>query len=469
MTSNADISASTPAPPPPAPVLRERVLAASSWAMFGHAAVMLLRLVSNLIMTRLLAPELFGLMAVTISITVIVTLLSDVGIRQAVIQSKRGESREMLATAFTVQFVRGLVIWLVCIGVAVAIDQLARSGMFAPDSVYASPDLMGVIILVTATSVISGLESTKMMLADRSLNLKRVALIEVFALVASITVMVALASVWRNIWPLIAGVWVASLVTLVLSHAWLRGHRDRLGWDPDCAREIANVGRWIFFASALYVLSSNGDRLMLGAWTTQAQLGFYAIALTLAQAVEAALGKLTMSVALPAFSEVVRREPQDLPRVFWKMRLPLDAATLAASGLLFGLGSLVVELLYDDRYREAGRILEILACALFFVRFGVSVSAYIAMGTTRYTTVINFVRMVALFAALPLGYHLWGLDGAYWAIALYQAAMLPLYYVYSRRHGLWSWRREALLLPVWLAAWAAGWAISSLARSSLAG
>ncbi len=444
--------------------LRARILSAASWSMIGFAGLQVLRLASNLIMTRLLAPELFGMMAVTMSITIVAALLSDVGIRQAVVQSKRGDSPEMLGTAFTIQAVRGVFIWLGCIVVALVLDQLRRRGAFAPDTVYASPDLMWVIIIATATSVTNGLDSTKLMLADRTLDLKRASLIEVIALFLTIVVMVSLASVWRNIWPLLIGTHVGALVTLVLSHLWLRGHRDRLHWDPDCAREIMRIGRWILASSALYVLSSNGDRLMLAAWLTQAQLGFYAIALTLAQAVELAVARLTLSVAVPAFAEVMRRNPAELPKVFWKLRLPLDGLALAVSGLLFGLGQVIVSALYDPRYHEAGRILQILGCALVLTRYGVSVSAYIAMGTTKYMPIANLVKLIALFTAMPLGFHLWGVTGVYWAVALHQAATLPLYYYFNRRHGLWSWRKEAMVLPIWPVAWAVGWLIAQAAH-----
>ncbi len=432
--------------------------------MGGYALVQLLRLTSSLTMTRLLAPDLFGLMAVTISITVVVSLLSDVGIRQAIVQSKRGESPEMLHTAFTVQVIRGFLIWGVCLIIALVLDRLRVVGAFDPASVYASPDLPMVIALVTATSVWNGLDSTKLMLADRALDLKRPAMIEIIALASTILVMVLLAQTWKNVWPLIIGAHVGSLVTLVLSHLWMRGPRDHFGWNADCAREIMHIGRWILASSALYVLSSNGDRLMLGAWATQAQLGFYAIALTLAQAVELAVGKLTVSVAVPAFSEVMRRDPAELPKVFWKMRWPLDAVALGVSGLLFGLGHVIVGVLYDSRYQEAGLILEVLACALVLTRYGVSFSAYIAMGTTKYMPVINLVKLVALFVSMPLAHHFFGLTGVYWAIALHLAATLPLYYIYNRRHGLWSWRNEIMLLAIWPAGWAVGALVSVAAR-----
>jgi O-antigen/teichoic acid export membrane protein len=432
--------------------------------MLAYVGLQVLRLASNLVLTRLLAPELFGLMAVTISLVIIVTLLSDVGIRQAVVQSRRGESPAMLSTAFTMQFARSWAIWLVCVAVAFVIDAMARRGAFAPGTVYASPELLLLTVLVTASAVTTGLESTKLMLADRWLNLKRASIIEVVSMVVTAVVMVTLASVWKSIWPLVIGVHTSALVTTLLSHLWLHGPRDRFGWDADCAREIARFGRWILLASGLFVLSTNADRLLLGAWVSQAQLGFYVIALTLSQVVEAAMNKLMQSVAMPAFSEVVRRNPDDLPRAHWRVRLPLDAVTLVASGLLFALGGVVIDLLYDPRYRDAGHILEILGCSLVLLRYNISFSAYVAMGRTEYTTIVNGVRLIGLLVAMPLGWYTGGLEGVYWGIALHTVAKLPVYYVLNRRHGLWHWGRELTLLPLWPCAWLFGWAVAAQVR-----
>ena len=114
--------------------------------------------------------ELFGLMALTTAIGVVVSLLADIGIRQAVVQSKRGDSPEMLDTAWTMQIIRGVLIWLVCIVIAFVLDRLQVNGVLASDSVYGSPQLPMVIVAVTFSIVISGFASTKLLIADRSLD-----------------------------------------------------------------------------------------------------------------------------------------------------------------------------------------------------------------------------------------------------------------------------------------------------------
>ena len=67
-----------------------------------------LRLVSNLILTRLLFPEAFGLMALVQVFIAGLNMFSDAGIRTAIIRHTRGDDPDFLNTAWTIQIIRGM-------------------------------------------------------------------------------------------------------------------------------------------------------------------------------------------------------------------------------------------------------------------------------------------------------------------------------------------------------------------------
>ena len=69
--------------------LRTRILQAAGWSMMGYISGYGLRLVSSLIMTRLLVPEMFGVMAVATIVQMVAANLCDVGLRQAVPARRR--------------------------------------------------------------------------------------------------------------------------------------------------------------------------------------------------------------------------------------------------------------------------------------------------------------------------------------------------------------------------------------------
>ncbi|MEM9567949.1 MAG: oligosaccharide flippase family protein, partial [Cyanobacteria bacterium P01_E01_bin.34] len=88
------------------------------WTVAAFGSQQVLRFASNLILTRLLIPEFFGLMALVNSLRLGLELFSDVGIGQNIIQSPRGEDPLFLNTAWSIQIIRGILLWLACWAIA---------------------------------------------------------------------------------------------------------------------------------------------------------------------------------------------------------------------------------------------------------------------------------------------------------------------------------------------------------------
>jgi O-antigen/teichoic acid export membrane protein len=435
---------------------RSRVLQAGTLSLLVHLVGQALRVVSSLVMTRLLAPEMFGVIALASAVQVTISLLSDIGLRQAVIQSPRGDRQEMLNTAWTLQIVRGWLIWLTCSVVALTLPAIVAWGWLPRGSVYAASELPWVIVAASFTAVIVGFQSTKSYTADRALSVRRQLAIEVVSQVVGLIVTLALGWWTRSIWSMVIGGMVGAMVTVLLGHAFLLGPPDRLAWDIGSVRELLRYGRWVLASSLLYVLASNGDRLMLGAWVDASTLGLYALALNLASMVDGAVGRLLAGVAMPALSEVARHDRTRLRSVYFRLRLPLDLALVAVSGLLFAAGSPIVALLYDSRYAPAGQMLQVLSISLLFTRFGLAGSAYLALGEPQNLTWMHAVKLLALFIAMPVAFYVFGMQGLLFAVALHAASTLPMIYYFNRRHDLNSLRFELLVLLAWPVGYGAG-------------
>ena len=69
---------------------------------------LVVRFGSNVLLTRLLQPEVFGLMAMVQLIHFSLHMLADVGLSQAVTSDARGDDDDFLNTVWSMQVVRGL-------------------------------------------------------------------------------------------------------------------------------------------------------------------------------------------------------------------------------------------------------------------------------------------------------------------------------------------------------------------------
>ena len=104
------MTATPAATPAAAPSLAARALRASAITMGGFVASQALRLASNLVLTRLLFPEAFGLMALVTVFVMALVMLSDIGTGPAIMGSRRGDDPAFLDTAWTIQILRGAIL-----------------------------------------------------------------------------------------------------------------------------------------------------------------------------------------------------------------------------------------------------------------------------------------------------------------------------------------------------------------------
>lgn len=442
----------------PAGGLRARVLAAGGWTVAGFALSQAIRFGANLVMTRLLVPEMFGVMAIATMVMYGLALFSDAGLRQSVVQSRRGREAAFLNTAWTIQIARGFVIWAAAL--VVALGFVLLDAIVPPASVYADPSLPYVIAIVSLSAIIGGFESTKVLEASRTLSLGRLTQIELAAQLFGLACMIGWALVERSIWALVAGALGAAALRALLSHAWLPGEANRWRWESAAGREILAVGKWIFAASVLGFLVNSADRLILGALVNSAVLGVYAIAFLLFNAVEQVLVKIVGDVSFPALSELARERPAALRSAYYRFHLAVGLPACFAAGLLVVAAEPLVAVLYDARYAEAGWMLQILAVALVTLPFRVATQCFVVLGEPRQMSAIGAIRLVALCVAVPLGWHFFGLAGALWAIVLSYFSTLPTTLAFVVRHRLFDAANELALFPALAAGLAAGLALS---------
>jgi O-antigen/teichoic acid export membrane protein len=420
---------------------------ATAWVFASHFASQLLRLISNLVLTRLLVPDMFGLMAVVNMLIFGLHMISDVGLPQNLIQSKRGNDQAFLDTVWSMQILRGVLMALLALCLALGVYLLGQANYWPAQVVYANAQLPYLIAVCALVAVIEGCSSTNVAMANRNLDLGRVSVQVFVGQIVGIVVMVIFALIYKSVWALVAGNFCGSVVRVILSHTIFPGVKNRFRLDRSSVREIFNFGQWIFLSSILGFLAAGGDRLILGGLVSAEVLGLYSIAFFIVGAIQEVFGKIMSSVAFPVLSEVVRDRPQDLKKTYYKFRLYFDIPILFATGMLFTSGHWLVDFFYDERYRYAGHMLTILSVGLFEIRYGLAGQCYMAMGKPKLMVLVIVCRVVALFGVMPLAFAAYGLDGALWVAGTSVLATLPVTFFYKVQYQLFDWRRELMVLP----------------------
>lgn len=437
--------------------LRQRLLGAARWTLFGHFAGQLLRFSSNLILTRLLAPDLFGVMSVGYMVFTGLTMVSDLGLSAVVSRSRRGDESKFLNVVWVTQIARGLLMTLIALTLSAALALGIAKALLPSHSVYADPRLPGLLAVISLYGIFSGLESTKSLWARRHLSLTALVKLDLIAQLGTTAFILTWAWIDPSIWALGFG-WIFGVaVRTALSHWKLPGPGNRFEWERSAFSEIIEFGKWALVSSPISFLLTSGDRLILGVLFDANDMGFYAIALLLITTVQSVVLRITGQSVQPALSEVVRQKPQELKRTLYRIRLPLDIVCAVPAGALLLLGDLVVKLLYDNRYQPAGWMLSVLALTLCMTQFNVFDQCLIALGRIKQLSALNFLRLFALYALIPLFFFAWGVKGA--VIAVPSAAFVNtiLLLCMQARMGLLNLKHEFRLLPLFGAGVLLGW------------
>lgn len=408
--------------------LKQLALRGSLWTLFSYGTSQALRLGSNLILTRLLVPEVFGLMALVQVFIIGLGLFSDIGITPSIVQNRRGEEPEFLNTAWTLQVIRGFGLWLGCCALAVPVAFL-----------YEERRLLWLLPVVGLSPAIRGFVSTDLPLLQRRLAIPT---LSVHALGSqAIGLSVTLILVWFNptIWALVIGNnLISSVVFTVWSHYLTSSPVNRFTWERSAVKELFSFGKWIFVSTAMTFLASQADRLLLGKLLSFTLLGIYTVAFTFADLPREIVKRVSATVIFPVISR-----KKELPRSHLRAMI-LEKRQLVLLGLALGLtvlsgfGDLAISVLYSDEYHSAGWMLSVLALGLWpHLLAQTMFPALLAIGKPRYSAYAQFFKFLYMIVALPLGYHLMGVAGTVIAVALND---LPFYTAIS--YGLW---REGLL------------------------
>lgn len=440
--------------------LKSRAKKSTVLITIGYVASQSLRLISNLILTRLLVPEMFGLMAIVTVCINGIAMFSDIGLQQNIVQSKNGEKKEFLNTAWTIQVIRGIVVFLIAIVLACLLGVFSENSFFPDNSVYSEPELPFLLALMSISSVISGFNSINIQVLNRKLILHKIISIELISQFIALLVMVLTAYFWREVWVLVLASLVSATVKMTLSHHPSLGNRPSFDLNKVYVHEILSFGKWIFFGSIVGFFLAQGDRLILGGLISSETLGIYSIAFFIANSSKEALKRLVNSVFYPMFSELVRENPTNLANAYYKLRLRVDFITMSMAGLMCGGGGLIISWLYDDRYLEAGWMFEYLSISIIFVGYSLAGACLMARGDSKSNTILILIAMLSLYISLPIAYEFYGLKGAILAIALFYAVDLPATFYMMKREGLLNIKKEFSMLPLFPAFYYIGHTIS---------
>ena len=417
--------------------LEGKAVTATIWTVASYGSTQLLRFVNSAILTRLLIPSAFGEMTLVSTIVIGMTMLSDIGLEPSVIQSKRGDEAAFLNTAWSIQAVRGCILWIIVVALAWPASRL-----------YNNSRLAYVLPVLALSTLLTGLSSTNLLTLTRHMGVRRLFAIDLSVQLVTILVTVAWALRWPSVWALVAGNVVGNIYKVALSHfrPVTPGIRNRFCWDRSSLLEIVHFGKWIFLGTAFWFFATQSDRLILGKLVPLSMLGIYGIAYSLSDMPRGVINAFSVKVGYPFVARII-----DLPLPeFRKRYLRYRCFALLAGGLILSFtvtwGDWAMVKVYPLRYATGAWMVPILGAGLWQTLLHQTTAPVLySLGKSKYAAIGNCCYCASIVLGVPLAFHWFHLVGAVIAVA---AGDFPLYLVIlfgATREGIRPIRQDLLL------------------------
>ncbi|GAB4384650.1 MAG: hypothetical protein Kow00121_48440 [Elainellaceae cyanobacterium] len=418
--------------------LKKLVFRGAFWTLINYGGSQVLRLGGNLLLTRLLFPEFFGLMALVNIFIMGLALFSDVGIGVSVIQNKQGDQPSFFHTAWTIQVIRGIGLWFICLLLAYPMSQF-----------YGEPQLAWLIPVVGITTILEGFSSAAIFLLERRLAVKKLAIMQLVAQLIQVTVMLIWAVFSPTLWALVGGGLVASVVKLIWSHHLIPGHTDRFAWEQEVVQEIFTLGRWVFISTAFTFMAEQADRLLLGKLFPLDLLGVYGVALMMSDVPRQVAVSMSGKVIFPTVSKMTDIPRHELRAKILHHRKFLLLLLVFGMAILVSFGDFLILFLYDERYADAAWMLPILALGIWPRLLCATIEAsLVAIGKVHYSAIGNFTRLTFTVVGILVGFAWLGNFGAILAVALNDLVyyLVVNYGLYRERIGCFTQDVKATVL-----------------------
>ena len=347
-----------------------------------------------MILSRLLPPQVFGLMAMIAALTEALDQIKDFGLSAATIQ-KTEITHEQVTALF----------WINCaIGAAVAVLLFAGSPYIA--QFYGQPELIDVTRWLALAFILSGATTQHWALLRRQMRFRATATIDVGSELIGMATAIVAALAGAGLWALVAQRLAYSASGMVAS--WILS-----GWRPGRPARCTGLKSLLLFGGSMTgngiinILARGIDQILIGRVWGPLPLGLYERAYKLLMNPINTVTVPLYSVGMPALSRL-HQDPERYRRAYVSLSEKLAMVSVPGAALMMATPDWIVTLLLGEQWHASAPILAWLgvAAALLPVCF-ITGLLFVTQDRTpellRVGVYSSTISVVSILIGLPYG------------------------------------------------------------------
>lgn len=364
------------------------------WRFAERCGAQLVQFIVSIVLARLLAPEVYGTIALITVITTILNVFVDSGMGSALIQKKDADSVDFS----TVFYFNMFVCIVLYVGLFISSPWIAHF--------YKDATLIPVIRVLGLTIVISGVKNIQQSYVSKTMQFKRFFFSTLGGTIGAAVIGIWMAFKGFGVWALVTQqIFNATVDTLIL---WITVKwRPKRQFSFERLKGLFSYG-WKLLASALLdTVYTNLRQLIIGRMYTSSDLAFYNRGKQFPDLIITNINTSIDSVLLPTMSQ----EQDNVERVKAMTRRAIKTSTYIMAPLMMGLAfcaTPVISLILTDKWLACVPYMQIFCItSMFYPVHTANLNAIKAMGRSdlflKLEIVKKVVGMVLLLSTMWFG------------------------------------------------------------------
>lgn len=423
--------------------LRTKAISGTTWMLVAQLGRQVTQLVTITILSRLLSPGDFGLMAMVTAVTSLGVVISNFGTASALVQRKELPPA-MIDSVFWFNAGLGSLITSSCILLSPLIAYF-----------YREPQVRDLIAVVGLSFMITALGTIPRGLLQRKMAFRHIAGSEILAVFTSSLVGIGSALLGCGVWSLVYQYLTLTTISSLMYWLWSRW-RPHFYFHWNDVQAIRSFGLYLTGWQLVTYVARNADYLLIGRYLGSQPLGYYMLAYRIMLYPLLNLSEVINRVSLSALSQV-QNDPIRFQRAYLKIITPI---AIVVFPLMLGLTVLTkpfVLTMFGAQWLPGATLLMILAPV------GMLQSIYTTIGPIFESKArpdiyfrFNIVYTFVVVAGFCIGLR-WGTVGVATSYALtvtcffYPGMNLALRLAGLTFHDLWVHIRGAFLSAITMA------------------
>lgn len=367
--------------------LKSQSLKSGFWSVISQIFNFSFKLISLAVLSRMLKPEDFGLIAMCTTISGFVTVFSDIGLTTSTIQSDNLDSQKF-NSVYLLNFRIGFLLTIVFILISPIMAWF-----------YNDERLLLIGIFSSFSFFLSGISSQFLALLKKIMEFKTLAIATIFASLLELSTCLILAKLGYGYWSLIIGFLVNGLFLAIFLIFKFKWYPSTFIWTNEI-KSFLHFGKFITFFDVINYFSKNLDNILIGKLKGAVLLGFYSRAYQIMSLPLSQIRIPFMSVVLPSLSQL-KNDEEEYKEYFYTFISIFKILITYIVLLLWVNSESIVSIMLGEKWGITTQIFSILAIASFFQPiYGTFGTVLISLGKSKkyfYWGIYNAIIIIISF------------------------------------------------------------------------